>query len=326
MSERTRDTATGAPSDCLPDLAGPDAGLPRVLERFEFAAHQDPSAAWDAFTRTWNWAAPLAIALPVTADGAGPAARAVPGGFSLSGRWRPSGDEQSGWVALPVPTEGRQGHSGTEEGARNLFVLPERTLPRALSGGSGDPRHAATFELTDVFVAAGLATRTAGTALRAEDTLFFRTAVTAMALGSARRVTDALTGLAPDARADASTAPLSPTASAVELAAVLHDERTALAAALRDLPRSGRTAPSASEEAEVTHLTRVGPMVRHVVVAAYERGLPSAGHHEGQSLVRTVEDTAPILQCMRFAVETLPPLGKTTTRKAQHGDERRISG
>ncbi|WP_329042829.1 hypothetical protein OHT61_31295 [Streptomyces sp. NBC_00178] len=326
MSERTRDATAGVPGDCLPGLAGPDAGLPRVLACFEHAGHQDPTAAWDAFTRTWNWAAPLAAAFPVTVDGAGPVARAVPGGFALSGRWRPPTGDRTDWVAVPVPTVRRQRRTGVGEDGRDLFVLPERTLPRALPGGSGEPEHAATFELTDAFVPAGLATRAAGTALRVEDTLFLRTAVTAMALGAARRVTDALAGLAPDVPADAGPAALSPPASAAELAAVLHDERTALAAALRGLPDSGEVDSSAAEESAVTHLTRVGPMVRHVVVAAYERALPSAGHHEGQSLVHMVEGTSPILQCMRFAVETLPPLGKTTTRKAQHGDERRISG
>ncbi|MFF4243517.1 hypothetical protein ACFYY2_03475 [Streptomyces sp. NPDC001822] len=314
MSKRSWDAAAGAPGDCLPDLAGPDAGLPRVLERLEHAGHRDPSAAWDVFTRTWNWAAPLATALPVTADGAGPVAQAVPGGFSLSGRWRLPAGVRSDWVALPVPTEPWVERAAAGEGDRDLFVLPERTLPRVLPEGSGEPSHTPAFELTDVFVAAGLATHASGTALRAQDTVFFRTAVTAMALGAARRVTDALAGLPPDAGAGAS--PAAPTASAVELAAVLHDERTALAAALQGLPRSGGAVPSASEESAVTHLARVGPMVRHVVVAAYERALPSAGHHDGQALVRMVEDAAPILQCMRFAVETLPPLGKTNTRKA----------
>ncbi|MFE7751319.1 hypothetical protein [Streptomyces sp. NPDC057428] len=324
MSEQSRDVATGALCGRLPDMAGPDEGLPCVLERFELAGHQDPLAAWDAFTRTWNWAALLGTALSV---GAGPVARAVQGGFSLSGTWlRPTG-EQSGWFAVPAAAERLQGHVGAG-GDPDLFVIPERTLPRAPSGQDGERGHTSAFELKDVFVAAGLATHATGTALRVEDALFLRTAVTAMALGAARRVTDALAGLAPGAGAGAGevSAAVSPAASAVELAAVLHDERTALAAVLRGLPRSGRATASVSAEPAAAHLERVGPIVRHIVVAAYERALPSTGHPEGQSLVRTVEDAAPILQCMRFAVETLPPLSKTPTRKAQHGDERRIPG
>jgi hypothetical protein len=67
-------------------MAGPGAGLPRVLERFELVGDQDPVAAWDAFTGTWSWAAPLGTALRLADGGLGPVARRVPGGFSLSGR------------------------------------------------------------------------------------------------------------------------------------------------------------------------------------------------------------------------------------------------
>ncbi|MFI5998394.1 hypothetical protein ACIBAC_41915 [Streptomyces sp. NPDC051362] len=158
--------------------------------------------------------------------------------------------------------------------------------------------------MTDVYVPAGLATHAAGTGLRASEATFFRAAVTAMALGAARRITEALADLTPS-RPAALPTELSPAASAAELAAVLHDARTALAAELHNMPGTDKAAGSLPEEPADSRLMRVGPTVRQVVAAAYEQALPAAGHYDGHPLEDLVEAATPTLQCMRFAMELM---------------------
>ena len=54
-------------------------------------------------------------------------------------------------------------------------------------------------------------------------------------------------------------------------------------------------------------------MVRHVVAAAYEQALPLVGSDRQYPLMCVVEGASPILQCMRFAVESLPPHSEIPT-------------
>jgi hypothetical protein len=306
VSEPTRYTTTATPGG----LPGPDADLSQVLERFEHAGHRDPAAAWNAFTGTWNWAGLLHTA-PVLADGdPRPAVRSVAGGFLLSGRWRRPTGGRPEWLALPLGADRRQWRERSAEGDRNLFVVPVKALPRALPGPAGTYESEA-FELTDMYVRTGLATHTAGTALRAGDAGFLRVAVTAMALGAARRLTDVVAALAA-ATADACPEAMATADVAAELAAVLYDERTALAAAVRGIPAAGHARASAVAEPAATLLAQVGTRVRHVVVAAYEQTLPLTGGdgaRQADRAVGLVEDAAPVLQCMRFATERMPPVG-----------------
>ncbi|MBW8797533.1 MAG: hypothetical protein JF597_29330 [Streptomyces sp.] len=159
-----------------------------------------------------------------------------------------------------------------------------------------------------MYVRTGLATHTAGTALRAGDAGFVRVAVTAMALGAARRLTDVVAALVPAATADACPEAM----ATADVAAELYDERTVLAAAVRGIPAAGHARASAVAEPAATLLAQVGTRVRHVVVAAYEQTLPLTGWdgvRQADRVVRLVEDAAPVLQCMRFATERMPPVG-----------------
>jgi hypothetical protein len=307
VSKPTRDTTTATPGG----LPGPDADLSQVLERFEHAGHRDPAAAWNAFTGTWNWAALLDTA-PAPVDGDSlPVVRSVAGGFLLSGRWRRPMGGRSEWLALPPGADRRRFRERSAKSDRNLFVVPVRALPRALPGTEGTHGSVA-FELTDMYVGRGLATHTAGTALRAGEADFLRVAVTAMALGAARSLTDVVAALVPAATADACPEAGVTADAAAELAAVLYDERTALAAAVRGIPAAGHTRASAVAEPAATLLAQVGTRVRHVVVAAYEQTLPLTGWdgvRHADRVARLVEDAAPVLQCMRFATERMPPVG-----------------
>ncbi|MFC9916550.1 hypothetical protein [Streptomyces sp. NPDC127197] len=284
-----------------PKLLGPDTGLARVFAFFEAEGHSDPAGAWQALTGTWNWAAPLPTAVPRT-DVPGPVARPVPGGCALSGQWRlPSYESYDGtgpWLALPL--------APVRDGGPDLFVVASKVLPGDVGAGS-------VFRLEDMYVPAGFVTHSAGEPLRPGDAPFFWTAVTALALGAARRMTDAL--------AAPSTA-----AAAAELAAVLHDERLSLAATVHAAPSARQGLPPSVEERLAAHVGQAGIAVHHVVGAAYEHALVSGGSADRHPLVNLIEACSPILQQVRYATELLLPHDKTSPRKAEHGDDRRISG
>ncbi|MEU0039936.1 hypothetical protein [Streptomyces sp. NPDC006333] len=308
------------------DAIGPGTDLPRVLEHFERAGHQDPSAAWRAFTGTWNWAAPLSSALPVADGRAVQVAVPVPGGFSLSGRWRRPTGGRPAWLTLPVAADRQRGEAGSAKQCPDLFIVSAKTLPPALPLTDETSVSTPAFELADVYVPAGLTTHATGRVLSAKNTVFFRTAVTAMALGAGRRLTDTLAGLAPDIEYAAGSVAVPPAASAAELAAILHDERAALAAALHGVPDTTEAGRQLTEAPSAAQLTQAGNLVRHVITAAYERALPLSDRLDGNPLVRLVEDAAPLLQCMRFAVEHMQPHSDIFTGKAQNSDHRRLSG
>ncbi|MBZ9641846.1 hypothetical protein [Streptomyces sp. PSKA30] len=218
-----------------PKLLGPDTGLARVFAFFEAEGHSDPAGAWQALTGTWNWAAPLPTALPRT-DVPGPVARPAPGGCALSGQWRlPPYDPCDGtgpWLALPL--------APVRDGGPDLFVVASKVLPGDVGAGS-------VFRLEDMYVPAGFVTHSAGEPLRCGDAPFFWTAVTALALGAARRMTDAL--------AAPSTA-----AAAAELAAVLHDERLSLAATVHAAPSARQGLPRPSKNGSPRTSDRPGSL------------------------------------------------------------------
>ncbi len=86
-------------------------------DHFDSAAYRDASTTWDVFTRTWNWAASLAVALPVVEPGIAPLGRPVDGGFWVSGRRHPTSNRQPDWVALSM-VPARQATERTAHGAR----------------------------------------------------------------------------------------------------------------------------------------------------------------------------------------------------------------
>ncbi|MDX3853155.1 hypothetical protein [Streptomyces sp. AK02-01A] len=300
------------------EAVGPGTDLAQVLHAYEREGHQDPAAAWESFTAAWNWAAPLPAALPAD-HGRLTTARPVPGGFSLSGVWRiPSDVKQGRWLALPLTDRCQQPRSDTVERGPDVFVVSSNVLPHSqrrhrVTGGTDTYEPA--FRLDKVYVPGGFATSSAGTPLRTEDAAFLWTAVTAMALGSARRLTGALAALAQDEAAFPVAAAMPAAAAAAELAAALHDERLCLAVTLRSSGASS-VAPGAAVSfghSLTAPVRRTSNMVHEVVAAAYEYAAPfhrSSGHHP---LVSLIESSTPVLQCMRFAVELLPPGDATST-------------
>ncbi|MET7694945.1 hypothetical protein ABZT06_44785 [Streptomyces sp. NPDC005483] len=294
---------TPAYGDRHPRLLGPDTRLAEVYATFETAGHADPAGTWQALTGAWNWAASLPAAV-CDLDFPGATARPPPGGFTLSGLWTLPAHEQIGpWLTLPVPVTGA--------GEPDLFVVASKALPKA-SGAT------ALVRLDDLYVPAGFATHAAGAPLRAGDATFLWTAVAALALGTGRRITDVLA--APHAGGAASTR------AAAELAAVLHDERLSLAAALHDAPSARHGLSAAAERRLAVRLPRAGQAVQHVVAAAYQHVLTADLGGACHPVVSLIEAASPILQQARYTTELLPPGGRTSSREADHGDDRRISG
>ncbi|MER6165567.1 hypothetical protein [Streptomyces violaceorubidus] len=322
-----------------PSEPGPGTGLGRVLTAMEPRGHADPAAAWRAFTGAWNWAAPLTAAAPGPGLPGAAAVRPAPGGFDLSGVWHlPPGEAAGPWLALPLASAdhgcGARASVGAASGADDcpdLFVLPARTFERRSPDTAGGPDGPGptVLRLEGVRVPTGLATYTAGTALRAQDAAFLWTAVAALALGAARRMTDVLAGQ--DARvrtpgpglwAEAGPAPL----VAAELAAALHDERLALTATLHGAPTAREGLPPALRERLAVRVRRLADTVHHVLAAAYDHVLLDDRDTGRRPLVSVLEASSPILQQVRYATELLPPHDRMSLRKAERGDDRRISG
>ncbi|MFJ5035870.1 hypothetical protein ACIQB5_49690 [Streptomyces sp. NPDC088560] len=305
---------------------GPDTGLARLFAFFESDGYSDPSAAWQAFTSTWNWAAPLTTADPAAAFGPGPVVQPAMSGFTLSGAWHvPSYDGTAAWLALPLGGGEQQGrHATVAHGDPDLFVVPSEALRSAVRGfddGVAGP----LFRLEDVHVPAGFVTHSAGTPLRPGDAAFLWTAVAALALGAARRMTDVLAGSAPNTASPAATWPMPP-AAAAELAAMLHDERLSLAAVVHGAPSVRQGTPSSVEERLAPLVRQAGHAVHQVVASVYEHALASGGTGPRRALVPLIEGSAPILHQARYVTELLPPDGRSSPRRAEQGDYRRISG
>ncbi|MFE9356350.1 hypothetical protein ACFYPB_19640 [Streptomyces olivaceoviridis] len=276
-------------------------------------------------TSTWNWAAPLPAGVPSTDRIGTPAVRPVPGGYILSGRWRlPSAADAAPWVALPL-ADGRWPFAGTaaEQNGPDLFVVPAKDLPATgrLPGGRGDShpasgpasRAADVYVPVDVYVPDGLATYTTGKPLFASDAAFHWTAIAALALGAARRATDALEGSVPGAT------PHPPPASigqAAELAAVLHDERLSLAATVHDLPAARHVPPQVMEAGLAQRVRQVAIVVQHVLTQAYQQILSVDTVGDRHHLVSIIEASSPILQQVRYAADILPPADRTPLREA----------
>ncbi|MET9879019.1 hypothetical protein ABZZ36_30955 [Actinacidiphila glaucinigra] len=284
-----------------PMVVGPDAPLPKVFAFFESDGHFDPAAAWDAFTGTWNWAAPLTTALP-RSEPPQPPARPAPGGFALSGRWCPPCAGTGSWLALPLGTAPGEGP--------DLFVVPSRAfvgVGRSVAAG-GDGA-GPVFRIEDLYVPAGFVTHTTGTPLRDGDAAFLWTAVTGLALGAARRTVELLAGRHPGAGIGA---PAGSATVAAELAAVLRAERLNLAATLHGAPSVRAGSAPTLQERLVADVGRAGAAVLHVISAAYGHVLTS-GPADQHPVVRAVEAASPILQQVRYVTELL--LGDTSATR-----------
>ncbi|MFF0478466.1 hypothetical protein [Streptomyces sp. NPDC004284] len=313
--------------DDPPDPLGPTAGLAGVLSSYEAQGHADPAEAWRAFTRTWNWAAPLTTAVPPAGLPRIPVTQPSSGGFALSGVWHlPSREEgETGpWVALPNVGGRRQPVRGlTEAGGPDLFVVPAKSLPGARGGHDHDASPGPGFRLIDLYVPTGFATYTTGTPLRTGDASFLGTAVAAMALGAARRMTDVLSFRPPGGNALREAG--ARTALQTELAAVLHDERLSLTATLIGCPAARDDLPPDVEERLAVRARQAANVVHHVLAEAYQHVLALGGNSDRHPLVAVIEASTPILQQARYATELLPP-DRTARRKAEHGDDRRVPG
>ncbi|MFE7750262.1 hypothetical protein [Streptomyces sp. NPDC057428] len=315
MSELPENTTTTTTHGDYPRVVGPETSLSRVLDFFELDGYADPSAAWTAFTRAWNWAASLPAAVPAEAPGAPPVVRHVQDGFALSGQWHlPPGAGPGSWLALPLTGARRDSEYGAGD-APDLFAVTSAMLPRALRGrrAVGNAEGAGpTFRLDGVRVPTGFATYSTGTPLRTDDAAFVWTAVTGLAFGAARRLTDALAGLASSAAVSASarTRGGPPAAAAAGLAAMLRDERLSLEARVHGAPFAGRADGTGSAEVLSAQARRASRLIHHVVAAAYEHALPLPVGGGRDPLVHLVEQSSPILHYMRFAVDLLPPGGQ----------------
>ncbi|MBG7697141.1 hypothetical protein HCJ76_03260 [Streptomyces sp. MC1] len=299
-------------------VLGPDSGLARVFASYEERAHGDPSAAWHAFTTAWNWAAPLTTAVPGADVRDRPVARpAVGGGFSLSGLWHLPGHDGTGpWLALPLTAGERPSRPVTATpGGLDLFAVPSKALRAAVHAVTGDADvPGPVFRLEDVHVPTGFVTHAAATPLRAGDAPFLWTAVVAQALGAVRRMTDTLA--AADAEPGAARGPRPSAAVAAELAAVLHDERLSLAAALHGAPSARLGLPLSAEERLAARVQRAGNAAHQVVASALDHALASYGYAGEHPLVHLMEASAPILQQVRYATQLLPPDDGTSWKGA----------
>ncbi|MET9149120.1 MULTISPECIES: hypothetical protein [unclassified Streptomyces] len=298
-------------------IVGPYADPVRVLGFYERDGHSDAPGAWESFTSVWNWAAPLATAVPADpsgadpsgadASGGGPLVRGVAGGFSVSGRWRPpAGAARGRWLALRLTAHPRGSGEGFGVSDPDVFVVASKALPEPPRDGDAEEA-GAVFRLADVYVPGGFATSSAGTPLGAGDAVFVWAAVSGMAFGAARRLTDTLGGL------EAPGAFVPPAAAAAELAAALHDERLSLAARLHGVSRAAPRERTAATAVLAEQVRRAARLVHQVVSAAYEYGLSTRGSAADDPLISLVDDSTPILQYMRYAVDLLPPDERTPT-------------
>ncbi|WP_320774714.1 hypothetical protein [Streptomyces sp. CRN 30] len=290
--------------------------------------HADPAGAWRAFTGAWNWAAPLTAAVPRPGLPRTPVVRPAAGGYALSGLWHLPTHEPTGpWLTLPLARPGRPPGGDRPDDLPDLFVLPARSLPGSVpdaTDGPGDPPRA-VLRLAGVQVPAGLATYSAGTPLRAGDAAYLWTAAAALALGAARRMTDVLAG--PDPRATTGApGPVAAAGPAADLAAVLHDERLSLTAALHGVPTARAGLPPDFQERLAERVRGIADVGPHVLAAVYSHTLEQDRDDRREPLVHLMEASSPILQLARYATKLLPPHDGTSPRKAEHGDDRRIPG
>ncbi|MFF4836328.1 hypothetical protein [Streptomyces sp. NPDC001315] len=99
-----------------------------------------------------------------------------------------------------------------------------------------------------------------------------------------------------------------------------------LAAALHGGPSARQGLPEDVDERLAAGVGQAGNAVRHVVAAAYDHVPAAGGSGDGHPLVDLIGAASPILQQVRYAMELLPRDDRTSLRKAEHGDDRRISG
>ncbi|MGW1530270.1 hypothetical protein [Streptomyces sp. NPDC002159] len=187
-----------------------------------------------------------------------------------------------------------------------MFVVASKVLPRRTGGGLRVVPFRAhpdlPFRLDNVHVSTGFASHSSGTALSRKDVGFLWTAVVAMGLGAASRLTEELAVLAPGV-----VAPFhSPAASAAELSALLRQERLGFVAELYNRVGMGQFISLAAREPLADRVRHAALLVHHVVTSAYEQAIPfpaQSGHNPLESLVA---DSAAVLQHLRFMVDLLP--------------------
>lgn len=275
-----------------PPDAGPETDLVRVFRAYEHRGHAGPATAWKFFTSAWNWSASLPHAVPAGGDAS--VAHPVPGGFVLTGRWQlPPGVEDSRWLALPAV------HAPA--GEPDVFVMAAKDVHRAAGPET-------VIRLEGHYIPAGFASCGEGVPLREEDGAFLWTAVTAMALGTARRLTECLTECL------ATSGPLTPYGTAKSepavppaaegLAAAVSEERETFMSLLRRVGKPEGGSHGAKDLAVLVR--RATGMVHQLVAAAYEQAMPFDLTDGRNPLEALVVDSTPLLQHARYTVDLLP--------------------
>lgn len=274
-----------------------ETALARVFAAHENLGHAGPSTAWNSFTATWNWAAPLPAATPARRSGAAPTARPAPGGFSLSGLWHlPPETEDAPWLLLPL-TDAYRDRTGGAEGP-DLFVVPTKVLssphhgPRTLASS---PTSGSWVRVYEQYVPAGFTTFASGTPLRPQDGAFLWTAVTAMALGAARRLTEVLASVHANGTRSAVhrvTAAAAPAATAAELATRLSRERYSL---------------HCPDEPLTTRVRQTSRLAHHVVATAHAHASTVTDTGDRHRIESLLAESNTLLQHVRFTLELLPP-------------------
>lgn len=102
--------------------------------------------------------------------------------------------------------------------------------------------------------------------------------------------------------------------------------RCRLAATVHAALSARQGLPPSVEERLAAHVGQARSAVHHVVAAVYEHALAPGGSADLHALVNLIKACSPILQQVRYATELLLPHDKTSPRKAEHGDNGRISG
>jgi len=278
----------------------PPSPSPRLFEGYEHRGHADPAAAWTSFTMTWNWAAQLPRALP--ADRGGAVCLPAEAGYLLSGTWQVTDDARKHrWLTLTT-SSGPFTDRPSAADRPDTFVIATRALPRPCGPVPEVVR------LDGLHVPAGFVTSSAARPLCDRDASFLWTAVTAMALGAARRLAESLPGLTASGAplADQPAFAVPPQSAAAQLGALALAEYAALTARLRDGTGASCARPAEFDEALAAQVRQAGLRVHQVAVAAYEYALSVMGERGPRALESLLSDCTALLQHVRYTTEFLP--------------------
>jgi hypothetical protein len=247
---------------------------------------------------TWNWAAQLPRALPADR---GAVCHPAEAGYLLSGTWHVTDEaRRHRWLTLTAPS-GRSADRPAAADQPDTFVVATRALPRP-SGPVPE-----VVRLDGLHVPAGFVTGSAARPLGDRDAPFLWTAVTAMALGAARRLAESLPGLAAGAPlADRPGFPVPPQSAAAQLGALTRAEYAALTARLRDGTGASCARPAEFDEVLAAQIRQAGVRVHQVAVAAYEYALSVTEGSGPGPLEALFSDCTALLQHIRYTTEFLP--------------------